>query len=542
MKKTFSKIKYCSKKRIFFTIIFNLLIIHVHSEVQIDSTKIYLDSAKQSISIESQIILSKKALLYGIYKNDTLIIADIYNFLGTAYKEIGIIDKSTSFYIKALQLYKKTNKLDGTSNILNNLGVIYGSRGQYKKALKHFKEALKIKRQLVKTTQEPDKILLYLSGSFNNIGLIHDLMAQYDSALYYYNKSLQIRKNSNDYIGISDSYSNIGITYLNMEENTLSEKYLIMSYHIADSISDVGLYVNAAYNLSEFYFLQGNITKSKRYLNNCLKKVSLFGAKDLLMSVFDLKSQISIIDKDYKNAYLFQKKYMALKDSIINEKTESRIVQLQIAHEVQRKEERINLLEKEKEIEIQHNEFKSTLLLILYIFLFIVIVIAIVFYRQKKRLSFSNKELVKRNLEIINIDEKTDENSIISTKKYASSSLSDEKKKQTILILKQLIEDEKLYLKKDLSIELVATKLNISRTYLSQIVNETFNINFTSFINTYRINYAVKLISDSINNKYSIAGIAEISGFHSISSFNTLFKQKTGLTPSAFRKIASAKK
>jgi len=540
--KTIKKLKQkksYGRKITLLTIIFYSVVLMAYCEIQTDSARLFLDQAEQSLSIEDQIFLSKKALLHGKHNNDSLIVGDIYNFLGTAYQEIGIIDKSLSFYIDALELYKETNNLDGASNVLNNLGVIYGSRGQYEIALEHFKEAIKIKKQLNSPAQETDKELMYLSGSFNNIGLIHDLIDQKDSALYYFNKSLQIRKRLNDYTGISDSYSNIGITYLSLKENTLAERYLMMSFQIADSIDDVSLNVNAAYNLAEFYFLQGDNTNAEKYLNRCYERASLFGARDLMMSIFDLRSEISLSKNNYKDAYLFQKKYIALKDSLINEETESQIAQLQIAHEVQQKEERIILLKKEKQNEIQQNEFKSIMLLILYIFLFITAAIAFVFFRQKKKLAFSNKELVKRNLEIISIDKKQKDNPINATKKYASSALSEEKKQQTISNLKQIIEEEELFLKKELTIELAAEKLEISRTYLSQIVNETFNTNFTTFINHYRINHAIQLISDPTNSIYSIAGIAELSGFHSISSFNTLFKQKTGLTPSAFRKIAT---
>ena len=89
-----------------------------------------------------------------------------------------------------------------------------------------------------------------------------------------------------------------------------------------------------------------------------------------------------------------------------------------------------------------------------------------------------------------------------------------------------------------MTIETTASALSISRTYLSQIVNEAFDMNFTAYINKRRINHSIQMLSDAINNKYSIAGIAEISGFNSISSFNTFFKKHTGLTPSTFRELA----
>jgi len=540
--KVFKHKRIIGKKNIFLAIFLFVIFLNGYSEIKLDSAKILLDSAISSTSIENQITLSQKSLLYCKNKSDdTLIIGDIYNFMATAYRQLGIIDKSLSLYMKSLDLYQKTNNRDGSSNVINNLGVIYGSRGQYELALEHFKAAIKIKQQLLNSVKDSDKIMIYLSGSFNNIGLIHDLIGQNDSALYYFNKSLQIRINLKDYKGIADLYSNIGILYLNMNENTISEHYLLKSFIVADSIADIEIYENSAYNLSEFYFLQGNISNAEKYINYCCERSNMLESSDLRISIFNLKSKICLSKKDYKNAYLFQEKYMILKDSLVNKETESHIAQLQISYEVQKKEERIEFLKKENIAEIEQNIFKSKMLLVLYTFLLITLVIAIIIFLQKKKLTFSNKELVKRNLEILSIDINTVNKPVKLEKKYSSSSLSDDKKQKILSELDNLINNEKFFLKTDLTIDVLSNKLSISRTYLSQIVNETFESSFTVYINKQRLNYSMKLLTDPSNDKYSVAGIAEMSGFKSISSFNTLFKQKTGITPSVFRKMAYKK-
>jgi AraC-like DNA-binding protein/Tfp pilus assembly protein PilF len=504
-----------------------------------DSARINLQYAKECPSISGQISFAKKALQYAIQTKDTVLIGDSYNFLGTAYQRIGNIEEGITYHLMAYDIFKMSKDKNGLSNSLNNLGIIHAKTGQFEEALNYFKEAMGIKQQLQNVSPESQEHLKYLSGSYNNIGLIHDYLAQFDSALYYFDQSLQIKKQLFDYPGIADSYSNIGITYLNMEEHGLAGKYLLKAYQVADSINDLGPFVNTTYNLAEFYFLAGDYPRAEKFINQCFEKVEIFGSRDLMMNVFYLLSKISFEKKDYKNGYLYLERFIGLKDSLINEETESRIAQLQIAHEVQRKDERIDLLEKEKQIEIQGNEFKSTLLLILYIFLFFTIVVAFVFFHQKKKLASANKELVKRNLELLSNDKNSANDRKISEIKYASSSLSDDKKQKILSEFYDLINKEKIFLKSDLTIDVAAEMLSISRTYLSQIVNETFDSNFTVYINKQRINYSMQLLSDTANDKYSIAGIAEMSGFNSISSFNTLFKQKTGLTPSTFRKAAS---
>ena len=530
------------KKKIIISLIICLQSFAIYSQVKNDSAKIYLTIAKESNTIGDILYNAKLALQFANYENDSLMIGDINNFIGATYQDLGSIEISIDYYLRAYELFKMIKDKNGISNSLNNLGVSYAKTQQFDQALKYFKESLSIKQQLFSDDARSEEQLVYLSGSYNNIGLIYDLLSEYDSALYYLEKSLKIRIQLSDSIGIGDLYLNIGITYLNKEQTIITEDYFIKAYKIAELTNDVELYVNATYNLSEFYYLNSNFYMAEIYLEKCAEQAKVYGSAELMMNIFDLRSEISFETGDYKNGFLNQKQFIILKDSLMNIDTETRIAQLQIIHEAQRKDEKIQILEKEKQMEVQRNEFKNILLKILYAVLVFNAIISFIFFRQKRRLSSANRELVKRNLELLLIDKKTTDNVNRVNKKYASSALSDVKKNQVLMRLEKLLDEKQLFLKNDLTIETTASALSISRTYLSQIVNESFDLNFTAYINKRRINHSIQMLSDSINNKYSIAGIAELSGFHSISSFNTLFKQKTGLTPSAFREIASDSK
>jgi len=98
----------------------------------------------------------------------------------------------------------------------------------------------------------------------------------------------------------------------------------------------------------------------------------------------------------------------------------------------------------------------------------------------------------------------------------------------------QLMDSDKLFLDSRLSIKIVADKLGMSVNHLSQVINQQSGKNFYKFINDYRVEEAKKLLLDQSNQKYTILAIAYDCGFNSKSSFNTIFKQYTGKTPSDF--------
>lgn len=119
--------------------------------------------------------------------------------------------------------------------------------------------------------------------------------------------------------------------------------------------------------------------------------------------------------------------------------------------------------------------------------------------------------------------------------KYKRSALSYEDIEQMSKQLTRLMEDEKPYLQADLSLLNLARLMNIPPHHLTQVINVGLTINFYVLINGYRINEARKKLIDRAYAKYTIEAISYECGFNSKSTFNRLFKEYTGITPSVFQ-------
>lgn len=92
-----------------------------------------------------------------------------------------------------------------------------------------------------------------------------------------------------------------------------------------------------------------------------------------------------------------------------------------------------------------------------------------------------------------------------------------------------LIFGKQLYLEPGLTLVNVAEKLHTNKTYVSRLVNNTYEMPFPDLINTLRVDYAEQYIAahrDARQNE-----IAQACGFSSASSFNNIFKKVTGMTP-----------
>lgn len=94
--------------------------------------------------------------------------------------------------------------------------------------------------------------------------------------------------------------------------------------------------------------------------------------------------------------------------------------------------------------------------------------------------------------------------------------------------LVKLIEEEKVFLQPNLSLDDIAQNLNTNRTYISRVINEEFKCNFYEFINNERIKYAKTLVSQ--NPLFTQEQVAEMSGFTYAPTFSRVFKKHTGTT------------
>lgn len=101
--------------------------------------------------------------------------------------------------------------------------------------------------------------------------------------------------------------------------------------------------------------------------------------------------------------------------------------------------------------------------------------------------------------------------------------------------LKKAIEIEEVFTNPSLKIEQLAIQLEVSSKELSRFINETYQKNFSEYINHHRIEKVKKLLASPDDEKYTLVFIAEKSGFSSKSSFNASFKKITGLTPRQYR-------
>ena len=98
-----------------------------------------------------------------------------------------------------------------------------------------------------------------------------------------------------------------------------------------------------------------------------------------------------------------------------------------------------------------------------------------------------------------------------------------------------LMEEAKLYLQSELTLQDLAEKLEIPPYQVTQAINDGLGKNFYDLVNGYRVEEAKRLLSDPASRNSKVLTIGMDAGFNSKTTFNTVFKKFTGLTPSEFK-------
>jgi len=93
----------------------------------------------------------------------------------------------------------------------------------------------------------------------------------------------------------------------------------------------------------------------------------------------------------------------------------------------------------------------------------------------------------------------------------------------------------KEFLDDNLTLSMLAKKLDTNPTYLSRIINREKKMTFSNYIKKIRIEYAVRRLSeDSKFASYSLKVISEESGYKSYKSFSRAFKEIMKMNPSDY--------
>jgi len=128
-----------------------------------------------------------------------------------------------------------------------------------------------------------------------------------------------------------------------------------------------------------------------------------------------------------------------------------------------------------------------------------------------------------------NITEKKEKEA--AYRSLVSPKLMDELKEKIL----QIILIQKKYKDKDYSAKKLAEDLGTNTRYISAVVNVKFHMNYTSFVNKFRIEEAMTLLVDKRYKDLNMEDISDMVGFANRQSFYASFYKVNQVTPRDYK-------
>lgn len=493
------------------------------------------------------------------------------NIEANIYYKVGNYKESEKICLQILSMVKDSTSECQTKNKFNALGRLFWIKkntSQYKLAFDYLIEKEKIFNQaklkdnkfyLQKFSVEPNKALIKSTLGFHNeaieilkrgINKIEKLNIDTSKDKYYFT------------FHKSSAYNILGDTYIKSSKNHLDKKLDTAAYYYKQAYESALLFDPPHKDTEQLYQLRTiKVKVAKKKYKSALKSIHVIDSLNIITETTQdinfLKSQIFYnlkrVDSSLHYAHQFlnyhkntpstkknriviydilANEYHALKkvDSAFkyselglkeltelnNHKTE--INKTQYIHDFNKINELNN-----SQINKEHTSHVVQLALVITGSILLIILLVIYFYRRRKRTTKKFNSIIEE-IQTTEAPPKKDYN--------IEQELQDS-------IFKQLeeLENSKLFLKSDFSIQLLAKNLDTNTTYISYLINNTKNQSFKQYVAKLRIDYLMTLLeNDKKYRKYTIQTMAEDIGYTNASAFTRAFKKQVGVTPSAYIK------
>lgn len=380
-----------------------------------------------------------------------------------------------------------------------------------------------------------------------NLSQLYRIKGDYDNALRYARiadrisraRSLKVRGQ----VALIYAQLNLAEGNLNKAERNIEEAVPLVEADQAMLLPDVWLTMGCIYAKK-----RENAT-ARKYLEKALAEAELRSSsrKPAILSRLSAVCE-SLGDKDAALKYL--KLHKAMNDKM-------RAIDIE-----QLNKEREMIVEKvsrEKDMEMERIKAnnRERIIIVLSVATALLVILVIVLIYNRYRLNRLYNSLVRQNQKSVgllppsldtvrpdsgspaSIEYDDESGSGASAAEKVEKRFSEEASKELFEKVRRLMHEEHLYADPRLTRESLIERLGTNRTYFANAISRHSGMNYAQFLNRFRVEEAIRLLSDPKMADKPLKEICRDVGFGSATTFYKVFLTATGLSPSVFRKSAN---
>lgn len=356
--------------------------------------KIFLDKSDFSQSIRSANMALK-------INNQKISLPDFYTsnlIKGQCYLFLNDFPESSKYLTVALKIAEQLNDPIKMAKVYNNIGIIYNKQKRLTEEFQNYnKGLLSIKNTHSKAAEKLRNVI------YSNIGLIYLEQKQYEKALAIFKNCLEFERKSNNKVNFAMSARSLSKVYLGKNDFKKALEYAEEALSIFKNIGNKSGEADLYREIGVIYLATNQYNSSLEYTQKGLKISSQIGELESIKFCYENLATIYSKLGNYKEAYQNQVLFKKLSDSMFNSEVNNKVTQIQMTYEFEKKQERIQQMQREKDERAQLKANKQrNFIIAIVLTLFFLSLITLGIYSNLKA-SKKQKLIVEQQKEQIQI-------------------------------------------------------------------------------------------------------------------------------------------
>lgn len=470
-----------------------------------------------------------RALLYG------------YVYIAQCYGGINMVDSMSLYFGKALPMAEREKDYWALATIYNSLGgnTAFGE-GDYSQGIAYLIEALRYAENIRDTSRlmlvknnlamaycfiNDSTGLIYAQDVYRNGVDNNNIYRIFQGAMISANLYWMMRDTANalryvkealPYVEMYDQSREVYVLYADILRDIGKKDSSVIYYRKAfQEQSGSGIYSKADLYLGYAEFLK----EDRRYDDAVRVLMDGLHMMDSVRSPAKKPMMYLSLSGIYEDmgelgtALTYYKQYNEEANRQLNLEIERKISSIRREYDKQK-----------HEVELLEWRNKYNLAVMAFVFAVCVFVGLYLLYRSKVK---NYRQLLKQHQTILERQE-------TRPAQTAAVPMPQDKMKEMYDRLEKLMYEQELYRQSDLSRDNVAQMLSTNRTYLCSVIKSFTGMTFPYYVNSFRINEAVRILSNPEDNT-PIKAIAGNLGYNNLTTFYRLFEAAKGMPPSKYR-------
>ena len=263
--------------------------------------------------------------------------------LGNLYLFYNADEEALNYFFLSLDLARQFKTDELLNTIYNNIGIVYSNNNDFKKSEDFFSEALAISRE----RNEPKRIAINLI----NLGNLKEQEKNVDQAKIYYQEAQEIFQMQNDTANLAAVMNNIGNIFFQNENYTEAKSYYQIALQLSENQFENFYLPFFHLNYGKTFFQFEDYDSSLFYLHRSLDAFLMVKNTDKIIKSCNWLAKAYVDKGDHEKSIQFYNESLNWKDTLLNEKSQKWVSEIQMKYEFGKKEKEIEFLQKKSKQE-----------------------------------------------------------------------------------------------------------------------------------------------------------------------------------------------